>query len=478
MAKARLTERVVASLRAPPDERLELFDQDVRGLILRVSPTGKKSWVFRYRTRDGQQRRHALGIYLADYRGQLDEHVDPAAKKQVLSLAQARALARDIINQVGRGQDPSAERERALEEARAEPIKTLNDLKDAYFAAVESGEWRPRTRIKKDSTVKRERQMWAHNVEVPLGRLELEHVTADAIKRVLRAIVARGHGTQSNRVRALLRQVLNYGVAEDKIAANPMVKVKALVPEFPRERVLSDGEIQRIWRVLENPAGLKVPQLDSSKSDLPLQVSEQIRLILKLLLLTLARRSEVCGMRVDELDFQQNVWVIPGTRTKNGRSNFIPLAPFARELIERALAIRSASGLTDSPYVFASARHNGDAVTPNPVSHGMRDICRALAITNVTTHDLRRTAASNMVSERLKVPPYLVSRILNHSGENGGAASVTMRVYALYDYASEKRAALGAWAELLACIVSSEGEDRLRPIQIHQQENNIYHGYR
>ena len=61
-----------------------------------------------------------------------------------------------------------------------------------------------------------------------------------------------------------------------------------------------------------------------------------------------------------------------------------------------------------------------------------------------------------MASERLKVPPFLIGRLLNHSGETGGAAAVTMRVYALYDYAAEKREALGKWGELVARIADSQ----------------------
>jgi integrase len=453
MAKARLTDRFVASVKAPLDGRLEIFDQDVRGLILRVSPAGKKSWVFRYRTRDNVQRRHALGVYLHEFdQSDANTEINGDAKQQALSLSQARSAARDITNRVSIGQDPSSQREQILQEAKAEPIKTFNNLKDAYFAAVETGEWRPREKAKKPSTIVRERQMWITYVEQPLGKLDLEDVTAPRIKLLLRDLVAKGNGTTSNRVRALMRQILNFGVSEDKLVANPVDKVKALAPEKTRERVLSDAEMKSIWEVLDDPAGLLVPDLDPKKPYSPLQVSEQVRLILKLLLLTLARRSEVAGMRVDELNLDQSSWTIPGARTKNGKSNFVPLSPMAKSLVEQALELRTQFDLASSPYVFPSPRGTGSAITPNPVSHGMRDICRAINIENATTHDLRRTAASIMASERLKVPPFLIGRLLNHSGENGGAAAVTMKVYALYDYAPEKRNALGSWAELLALI--------------------------
>ena len=61
-----------------------------------------------------------------------------------------------------------------------------------------------------------------------------------------------------------------------------------------------------------------------------------------------------------------------------------------------------------------------------------------------------------MASERLKVSQFLIGRLLNHTTETGGVAEVTMKVYALYEYASEKRAALNAWAKLLSEIVTGE----------------------
>lgn len=454
IARAELPDRFVAAVKLPADGRLEVFDQDIRGLNLRVSPAGRKSWVFRYRTSDGVQPRHSLGIYLNEFGSSGPSTLVETARQQVLSPSQARAAARDLINKVGSGEDPTAERERLIGEVRAEAIKTLDDLKDAYFEAVETGDWGSREKAKKASTILRERQMWATDIEVPLGKLDLDKVTSDAIKRLLKAIIAKGNGTTSNRVRALLRQVLNYGVAEDKLVANPVSKVKAMAPEKSRQRVLTDAEIKRIWEVLDDPSGMLVPQLDPKKPYQPLQVGEQVRLILKLLLLTLARRSELAGMRLDELDLDQNVWITPGPRTKkNGKANYIPLSPLARQLIERAMEIRGDLDGSEAAYVFPSPRLNGNAITAYPVSHGMRDICRALGIENATTHDLRQTAASIMASERVKVPPFLIRRILNHSGETGGAAAVTMKVYALYGYAAEKREALNRWGALLTKLI-------------------------
>jgi hypothetical protein len=60
-----------------------------------------------------------------------------------------------------------------------------------------------------------------------------------------------------------------------------------------------------------------------------------------------------------------------------------------------------------------------------------------------------------MASERLRISPFVIGRILNHTSEKGGAAAVTLSTYALYDFMAEKRSALTAWDQLLAQILAA-----------------------
>ncbi len=450
MAKVRLTDKYVSSLKVPANERLEVFDQDVRGLILRASAQ-TKAWVFRYRGPDGKQRRYAMGIYLDGMAGDDDHSGD--AKKRVLNLAQARAEARDLINQVARGQDPATVRDERIAKAKAQTIKTLDDLQAAYFLACEIGEYRPRKKRKRLSTLEEEKGVWRRHIQKPLGGLTLDNVTPTAIKNVLRALVAKGHGTTSNRVRSLIRQLFNFAIHEELLEVNPINKVKAMAEEKARQRILTDDELRAIWAVLNDPTGYVVPAT-ASAPEKDLLVSPGVRIAIKLLVLLLARRAEVAGMVTSELDLVQAGWTIPGERTKNGRSHFIPLPHEAVSLIKEALE----QGDTDaarnnSRAVFPSPRGDSKSITPGAITHALRDIKLALGLENLRPHDLRRTAATILGSERLRVPPYLVSRLLNHTTETGGAAKVTSEVYMLYEYAPEKRAALAGWANLLLEIV-------------------------
>ncbi len=92
MATRKLTAKGVAALTADGTNRVEVWDELLPGLGLRVSgTTGRKVWVVRYRA-NGQHRRFKFGTYPA------------------VSLAKAREQARDVMAKASAGEDPSLER--------------------------------------------------------------------------------------------------------------------------------------------------------------------------------------------------------------------------------------------------------------------------------------------------------------------------------------------------------------------------------
>ena len=449
MAKVRLTDKYVAAITAPDGERLEVFDQHPQGagLMLRVTDAGLKTWMVRYRTDDGVQRRFSLGLY---------PDVDLAAARDRAS--EARRKARD-------GEDPAAEKRRRRSEAKAQPLKTFIDLSEAYFSACENGEWKPRGKKKRASTLAEEKGLWNRHIKAELGDLRLEDVTPAAVRKVLRSLVAKGHEVTSNRVRAQIRQMFNFAISEERLTLNPVAKVPPLGTEQARERVLRDQEIKAIWAALVDPAELRKPAEKGAAKGERVYVSRPVCIALQLLSLLLTRRAEVAGMRRREVDLQQAAWVIPGERTKNGITHMVPLPPAAVQLIREAEDLarqreetraaregREAKLPADYP-LFPGARDNLKPITPAALTHALRDVKLALGLEDLHPHDLRRTAASNMVSERLGITPFVVGRLLNHSTETGGAARVTLKTYALHDFGPDKRRALEAWEALLLEIV-------------------------
>lgn len=439
MSKVRLTDRYVASVSAPPGGRTDIFDDNPlgAGLILRVSQTGRKSWVVRYRNEDGEQRRFGLGLY------------------PDISLAEARKRCIQARLQASDGVDPAGAKRRKISERRSRAIKTFNDLGLAYFAATESGEWKPRGKRKRPSTIAGEKWLWTKHIQPSLGTLSLGDVTPAEIKELLRNLISKRQDTSANRVRAQMRQMFNYAIIEAEAAlANPVTRVPAMGDETPRNRVLRDEEIHLIWHTLDNPSALTSAQ-GARRANQRVYVSQLVALAIKLLLLTLQRRHEVAGMLRSELDLDQAVWTIPGSRTKNGRTTLVPLSPGAVALIREAIALADAGHGRPSTFVFPARWNREKALTPASLTRALRDVSRALSLPPLTPHDLRRTAASNMASERLGISPFVIRRILNHTSEKGGAAAVTLSTYALHDFMPEKRSALVKWDKLLSDVVSN-----------------------
>ncbi len=433
MPSEKLTDRRVQAVKAAAGERLELFDTDTKGLLLRIGGD-TKTWFVRYRLPDGRQPRFKLGDY------------------PTLSLRQAREAASDARRRAGRGDDPADAKREAEREAKSQPLKTYDQLTTAYFLSCETGEWRPRNRTKRASTLAEERGLYRRHIQAPLGDLRVEKVSRDTVRALLRGLKAADKGVQANRALSLIRQTFAFALHEQRVAQSPVVGIKAVHEEKPRTRVLSDQEIATVWGALTEPGVLRRPAGDGG-SDVKVYLGEPVRLALKLSLLLLTRRAEMAGMRRDELDLKQGLWLLPGERTKSTRPHAIPLSPYAASLIERAMAVADLGSETPSPFVFPSPRDRAKAITPGALSHAMRDLGLALGIESMRSHDLRRTAASVMASERLRIAPFLIGRVLGHSGETGGAAAVTLAHYALYDFLPEKRGALLSWERLLRGIV-------------------------
>lgn len=436
MAKVRLTDKYVAAISAAEGARLEVFDQHPQGagLMLRVTDAGTKTWMVRYRTDDGVQRRFSLGLY------------------PDLSLSDARGRAAEARGQARDGNDPAGAKQRKRAEARSQPIKTYDDLSVAYFIASENGEWKPRGRAKAASTIAGERWLWTKHIKPSLGSLRVEDVSKSAIKKVLRDLVAKGHDTTSNHVRGLIRQMFNFAISEGRLAINPVDGIDELGEAVTRERVLRDEEMKDVWDALSDPSQLRLPAVEGTELE-RVYVSKGVGIALKLLPHTMTRRHEVAGMVLSELDLKQKTWTIPKERTKNRVTHLVPLTESAITLIREALALVAADGAEATEFVFPSPVDRQRAITPASLTHALRDVRVALGMPRTTPHDLRRTASSVMASERLKISPFIIGRLLNHTSERGGAAKVTLTTYALHDFASEKRSALKAWERLLLQIV-------------------------
>jgi integrase len=114
-------------------------------------------------------------------------------------------------------------------------------------------------------------------------------------------------------------------------------------------------------------------------------------------------------------------------------------------------------GVAQGDPLFPTARGAPKAIDAANLTRAFIAVAKQAGISNARLHDLRRTGATAMTSERIGVQRFIVSRVLNHASDKGDAAAVTA-VYDRNAYLPEKRRALEAWGALLGEIV--EGEAR------------------
>lgn len=374
MPTTRLTKRVVDAT-MPASKPLFVWDSDPVGFGLKVSPSGRRSFVVQYRIgggRAGRSKRYTIGSYGS------------------LTVEQARIEAKRILGLVALGQDPADLKQSGRRDM------TLSALCQLY---LDEGMSR-----KKPSTIATDRGRIERHIIPLLGSKKVKDISRTDAQRFLndvaagrtaadertrprgRAIVRGGKGT-ATRTLGLLSGILSFAVDRGIVDVNPVHGVKAF-PSRQFERFLSNEEIQRIGTAMAAAAarGTNRTALD----------------IIKLLILTGARRGEIEALQWREVDFELGYLRFADSKTGQ---KVVPLNQPAHDL----LGARAASRVSE--YVFPAVRgtegHYGGTV-------GVWRKLRAEAgLPTLRIHDLRHTFASVGASSGL--PLFTVGKLLGHA---------------------------------------------------------------
>ncbi len=383
MPKKRLTVRGLQALKAPDQGRIDYYDETLPGLVLRVAVSGRKSYSVQYR-KNGKRPRVTLGDVT------------------LISLADAREQAREILRAVKLGIDPAGEkRER-------EGAITFAELADEYVTR-----W---AKVRKTPKGGREDETRIHNVLIPRwGSWAAKDVCKRDVIELLDEYTDAGKPYARNRMQSLISKICNFGIQRDIIEVSPVRNIDR-EPEEPRRRVFTDDELKKLLPLFHE--------------------AELAGLGFRLLLLTGQRPAEVFGMRWSEVDGE--TWALPKERSKNRRSrhapdsHLVPLSPQALEVLRELRAYDNSSG-----FVFPSPTRKDTPFTNYQKCY--RAMKKDPGVTeDWRVYDLKSTCLTGL--ERLGVSPPVVSAIAGHL-----PTSITRRHYAFYDFGDEKREALAAW---------------------------------
>jgi integrase len=270
-------------------------------------------------------------------------------------------------------------------------------------------------------------RMFASHVKPPLGKKPLGELRrADIVELLDDLQNEKGFKAQVNRVRSQMLAAFNWAIEREYLDINPAAAIKKRKIEASRDRVLSDGELQAIWRAAD-------------------RLSDPSRGLVKAWILTGQRRDEVRCMIWGELDAGRAVWTLPATRNKGKRDHEIPLAPAMVALLDMLPHRGNPVFTTDGAKPYAGQKRLKAILD------------RESGVKGWTFHDFRRTVSTGMAA--LHVAQDVIDRALNH------AKGTLAGTYNRHQYLDQKRKALEAWAERVAFIVG-EARDAANVVEL------------
>ena len=207
-----------ASIKAlkPKSERYEVWETNGKGFGLRVSPTGRKSWLFMYRF-ETISRRMTLGTYPG------------------MTLSEAHTAHAKAKEKLEKRVDPGVLHVQDKADHRGAP--TVQKLVDEYIEKRSKNKkaWEEEKRILEKDVVPK----WKNRKAKDIKRRD--------ILLLLDKIVERGSPIMANRTLGVLQRMFKFGIGRDILEANPCSVIERPGEESQRDHVLSTGEIKEFW---------------------------------------------------------------------------------------------------------------------------------------------------------------------------------------------------------------------------------------
>jgi integrase len=388
-----LTDAVIKRLPLPERGSKKTYDAGYpKGFGVCITANGARSFILRYRVRgSGRERCITIG----------------ATSNWRCTAARAEAKRLKVI--IDQGGDPQGD----LQDERSAP--TMLDLTQR-FEAEHLPRLRPLARNYYPQVLK--------DRVLPFfgAKTKVADITWSDVDRFHRAITAEGSPYAANRYLSVLSKMFSLAIRWEMREGNPCKGVERNY-EASRKRYLSGDELARLITAL-------------AEHD-----DQQAANIVRLLLLTGARRGEVFAARWVDLDLGAGVWTKPGHTLKQKTDHVVPLSAAARQLL---------AGLR--------GRALGEYVFPGRYGHGHREtinkswarLCAAAGITGLRIHDLRHSYASHLASAGVSL--HVIGGLLGHS-----TPATTHRYAHLFDDSLRKA------TERVSAIVAAAGKP-IKPV--------------
>lgn len=397
-----LTDAGIKALK-PKEKLYKIVDRD--GMYVVVQPSGAIVFRLDYRL-NGRRETLTLGRY------------GPAG----LSLARAREKVVDARRAISEGRSPAQEKQR--EKRRLQEAKSFGQFGERWLQEARMA----------DSTRAMRRSIFERDILPAFRNRLLPEILPEDLRGLCAKVKERGAPATAVHVRDIVKLVFAFAILHGEKVANPADEVgPASIATFvPKDRSLSPAEIRIMLGQIEHVATLPT-----------------IRLGIKLILLSMVRKSELQDAVWDEVDFENAVWSIPKERMKRSKAHNVYLS---QQMLDIFIALKTCAG--NSKYVLPS-RYDADApmsrATFNRITTAVVERAKkeGLPLESFTVHDLRRTG-STLLNE-LGFNSDWIEKCLAH--EDGRSSR---GIYNKAEYEHQRRHMMQEWSNLVDAWVAGQ----------------------
>ena len=390
-----LTDTTLKNLK-PKQAPYKVSDRD--GMYASVAVTGTIAFRYDYRI---NKRRETLTI----------GRYGPGG----LTLALAREKCTAAKSAILQGHSPAQIKKRAkrqLAKARTLGEFATNWLTDAPMA---------------ESTRSMRKGIYRRDVGPEFENRLLSEIAADDVRALCNKVKERGSPATAIHVRDIVKGVYDFANLHGHKAPNPATEIapSSIAVFQPRERALSPAEIQIVYKMIDTVSFAPI-----------------YRLAVRLILLTLVRKSELTEATWNEIDFDLGIWRIPKERMKARKPHNIYLS---RQAIDIFTGLRIVAGA--SKYVLP-ARYDADvhiaSGTLNRLTVQLAELAQSenLPLAKFTVHDLRRTGST--ILNEVGFNRDWIEKALAHEKNESSRGT-----YNKAQYADQRRHMLQEWADMI-----------------------------
>ena len=373
-----LTKTKIDALK-PTDKPYQVSDSNT-GLLLKIYPTGAKSWIFSYTHPITGKRipKKTIGKY------------------PFISLSEAREIREGYKALLAKGIDPFEEQERAKVEEYARSV-TVREIGykwiDAYSVIREH---KPETRQK---ILRR-----LENHLFPLfGDCEISKIKASDVIEKFQPMQDDGLIETLRRTLKHFIQIMAFALNRDLISHNPIAHV---LEEFKKKSKMHQPTI--------TPEELPEFLRDLEKSN----TKRQTKLLIKFQLLSALRCNEACRVEWDEIDWENKIITVPALKMKGGkREHVVPITTQIFEILEE---MKTYNG--HRQYIFSSPVNKKGYLSKETVNKAIQRIANEKYKDRLVAHGLR-SIASTYLHDKFTTEYHAVEACLSHRDKNSVASA-------------------------------------------------------